>query len=60
MTDRPLLFFPNPEKADRSSSGGGPPNFQYPSHERQGKRLAPKFEQLYKSFTSLNANIQKQ
>jgi hypothetical protein len=59
MTNRPLLFFPTPEKADRSKQTGGSTKIHYPSHEQQGKRLAPKFEQLRKSFSALNANIQK-
>ncbi|MDR2172534.1 MAG: S8 family peptidase [Planctomycetaceae bacterium] len=58
MNNRPLLFFPAPEKADRTKPPGGHTKYHYPTHGQQEQRLTPKFEQLRKSFSALNANIQ--
>lgn len=57
MTDRPLLFFPLPEKTTRSIQGSGTPKVHRPSTGRQGERLAPKFDQLRKHFTHENAEV---
>ena len=60
MTQRPLLFFPVAEVANRTkkqSFGGG--SVQYPSTERQGERLSPKFEILSNVLNDQRATIQQ-
>ncbi|MDY3884352.1 S8 family peptidase [Porphyromonas somerae] len=53
MTQRPLLFFPSKEVVTRSELPRGKGNYFTPSSTRQGRRLTPRFQQL---FNSLNAN----
>lgn len=50
MARHPLLVFPTPVSAERSSltARGSPP--RVPSHDRQVARLAPRFEDLRRSF----------
>ena len=59
MVDKPLLIFPEPEKASRSKRPGGPGNYHYPSHNRQGNRLSPIFTQLQHAFEARNVEIQQ-
>jgi hypothetical protein len=57
MAERPLLFFPSKEVATRSKMGGGGGKFHYPSSERQGERLSPKFETLSNILDAQRATI---
>ncbi len=41
MAERPLLLFPQPEPASRSSLPNGRNIYRIPSHDRQGARLLP-------------------
>ena len=59
MADKPLLVFPEPEKASRSKGSGGPGHYHYPSHYRQGNRLSPIFTQLQHTFEARNVEIQQ-
>lgn len=59
MAQRPLLFFPNAEVATRSKLGSGGGKFSYPSTERQGERLSPKFEALSNVLDAQRATIQQ-
>lgn len=59
MPERPLLLFPQPEVASRSSlhmRGGG---VRLPSHQRQGARLSPMFNQLQSAFNARRVEIQQ-
>ena len=54
MPNRPLLAFPIPTYAQRSSRGGGPEQaLHLPGHGRQGRRLTPKFSELQRSAMDL-------
>lgn len=57
MPERPLLLFPSPTTADRENMPPGFGRFQKPSRERQGERLAPKFEQLQNVFEGRRAEL---
>ncbi|MDM8515661.1 S8 family peptidase [Desulfobacterales bacterium HSG16] len=57
MPELPLLFFPTPEAASRSSLGGGRGDVHLPSHQRQGKRLSPIFDRLQKAFNARRVEI---
>jgi hypothetical protein len=59
MSERPLLLFPTPEVTSKSNLGGGGGRFHLPSHQRQGERLSPKFNQLQDSFRTRNVEIQQ-
>jgi hypothetical protein len=61
MTQRPLLFFPKAGDATRTKKK---PNFfggklHYPSTERQGERLSPRFETLSNVLNAQIATIQQ-
>lgn len=59
MADKPLLIFPHPQAAERlKRSSSQPPNVHFPSHERQGQRLAPKFGELQRSFQQRSISLQ--
>ncbi len=59
MPERPLLLFPAPEMASKSSPGGGPSNIAKPSHQRQGDRLVPMFNHLQEAFETRRVEIQQ-
>lgn len=59
MADKPLLIFPEPERASKSKLGGGGGNYHYPTHDRQGNRLSPIFSQLQTAFELRNVEIQQ-
>nr|VFK01399.1 MAG: Subtilase family protein [Candidatus Kentron sp. LFY] len=59
MTERPLLLFPIPKTASRSTLGGGAGRPHLPTHHRQGQRLAPKFTQLEEAVRARNIEIQQ-
>lgn len=59
MPERPLLIFPTPQAADRSSAGTARgSNFVRPSHERQGERISVKLDQLRQAFDSRAIEVQ--
>jgi hypothetical protein len=58
MPERPLLLFPTPEIADRSKGHGFPNFIHRPSHNRQGQRLSPKFDQLQNEFNARRVELQ--
>ena len=59
MPEHPLIVFPKPEAASRSNlpSGGG--GFRRPSHDRQGQRLTPLFNQLQDAFNARRVEVQQ-
>lgn len=59
MPERPLLLFPQPKEASRSKLGGGRFTVHRPSHQRQGVRLTPMFNELQTAFDSQRVKIQK-
>ena len=58
MPERPLLLFPEPESASRTKRQGGPGGYYYPSHDSQGRRLSPIFQNLQIAFRQRNIEIQ--
>ncbi len=50
MPERPLLILPTPGQVGRSDKSGRPAKFHRPGHQRQGKRLTPRFAALQASF----------
>lgn len=59
VENRPILLFPTPEFADRtkrSGHGGNPP---LPSHDKQMRRLSPKFKELQEQFEARRLDIQQ-
>lgn len=59
MPERPLLLFPTPETADRTKGRGFPVRLHRPSHDRQGQRLSPLFEQLQEEFNARRVELQQ-
>jgi hypothetical protein len=59
MPERPLLLFPEPESASRTKRQGGPGGYYYPSHDSQGRRLSPIFQNLQIAFRQRNIEIQQ-
>ena len=57
MIENPLLIFPVPDVSSRSNLRGGGGNVHFPSHQKQGKRLIPKFENLQRVFNERRAEI---
>lgn len=55
MTERPIILFGQPKKADRSKRGGGPSTFQTPSHSRQAERLLPKMNALQSTIATMKS-----
>ena len=60
MPERPLLVLPKPgrpvERAKRR--GGIPPNISRPTRQRQGERLAPRFEALQQAIDAHRTRFQ--
>jgi len=59
MSQKPLLFFPSKEIANRSKLSGGPGNYNIPSSARQGQRLSPQFRQLFDSINARRITVQQ-
>ena len=59
MPERPVLLFPQPEVASRSSLGYARDTLQLPSHQRQGARLSPMFSQLQSTIDARRVEIQQ-
>lgn len=59
MAQRPLLFFPSKEIANRSKLGSGRGNFNTPSTSRQGQRLSPVFQQLFNNLDAQRIAVQQ-
>lgn len=59
MPDRPLLLFPAPDTADRTTGSGFSPRVHRPSHGRQGQRLSPIFTRLQAEFSSRRVELQQ-
>lgn len=57
MTDRPLLWFPQPEPASRTKLNSAPGRVSTPSHERQGSRVSIKLTQLQEAFEARRAEL---
>jgi len=59
MPERPLLLFPTPETASRSTLGGGGGRVRRPTPQRQWDRLSPVFSQLQTAFDARRIEIQQ-
>lgn len=59
MAEKPLLFFPNKDIANRTKLGGGGRRFSTPSSARQGERLSPQFNQLFNSLVAQRIVVQQ-
>src|SRR5699024_2485376 len=57
MPDRPLLLFPTPETASRSSLGGGGGWVARPAPQRQWERLSPVFRELQAAFDNQRVDV---
>ena len=59
MPERPLLVLPQPGRpVERVKRQGFPPNIRRPTRERQGERLAPRFEALQQAIDAHRARFQ--
>lgn len=58
MAQLPLLFFPTPQTANRTTLSGGTGNVHTPDAGRQWARLSPMFKQLQSSFNQDAVQIQ--
>jgi len=60
MALEPFLIFPQPSEVDRRRRRGFPPSshIHRPSPHRQGRRLAPQFRELQRTFERRAASIQ--
>ena len=59
MADLPLLFFPSPDRADRTKRKMNPVKPFKPSVSRQWERLSPVFQRLQESFNERCAELQR-
>lgn len=59
MSDRPLLFFPNPALSKKSKGSLYIPTLRMPDVSRQGQRLAPIFLNLQNAFNARRAELQQ-
>ncbi len=59
MAELPLLLFPSPEVASKTSGHGFGGNLNRPSVQRQGQRLNPVFQQLQNSFIARSVELQQ-
>lgn len=58
-TERPILIFPEPAKAEtEGAGGGGSEKIQFPSQGRQRQRLGPQMTRLESVHTSDQAHLQ--
>ena len=59
MPERPILVLPKPgQPVERAKRRGFPTNISRPSRERQGERLAPRFEALQQAIDAHRARFQ--
>jgi hypothetical protein len=58
MTERPLLWFPQPEPASRSALQGGGGNLNKPNHQVQGERVGIKLTELQRAFEARRIELQ--
>ncbi|MFP0195433.1 S8 family peptidase [Pseudomonas sp. PHC1] len=58
MTERPLLWFPQPEPASRSALQGGGGNLNKPNHQVQGERVGIKLTELQRAFEARRVELQ--
>lgn len=58
MTERPILCFPQPLPASRSSLKGGGGKFNTPSHQVQGERVGIKLTELQRAFEARRVELQ--
>lgn len=56
MAERPIILFGQPNKANKSKRGGGPPSFQKPTHSRQTIRLAPIMNALQSTVATMKTS----
>ena len=59
MSERPLLLFPTPQKADRTKQKPQFGRVHKPNSVRQGQRLSPMFSQLQEAFDARRVEIQQ-
>ncbi|MHB1697535.1 MAG: S8 family peptidase [bacterium] len=59
MSKHPLLLFPTPETASRTTLGGGGGRLKKPTPQRQWNRLSPIFSQLQTAFDARRVEIQQ-
>lgn len=59
MSERPLLLFPIPQKADRTKQTPSYGHVHRPNATRQGQRLSPIFDQLQLAFDARRIEIQQ-
>lgn len=59
MVQRPLLFFPRKEIANRSKLPPVRGNYNTPSSSRQGQRLSPVFQQLFNNLNAQRITVQQ-
>ena len=59
MPELPLLLFPTPETASRSTLGGGGGSVRRPTPQQQWDRLSPVFSQLQAAFEVRRVEIQQ-
>ena len=59
MQERPIILFPNPEKADRETKTPFFSRIQKPSFRRQYNRLQPTFSALQNAYEQKNLKIQQ-
>ena len=59
MAQKPLLFFPSKEVANRSKLSSGRGNYFTPSSTRQGQRLSPAFQQLFDNLDAQRIAVQQ-
>lgn len=57
MAERPLLLFPRPDEAPRGRLHSGFDHFSLPTHMRQGERLSPMLDELWKQFVTRCAEM---
>ncbi|MGP8291144.1 S8 family peptidase [Vreelandella zhanjiangensis] len=59
MSDRPLLWFPQPTPASRSNLSGRGGKINLPNHQKQGERVGIKLARLQRTFEARRAEILK-
>ena len=59
MSERPIILFPSPEKADRNAKNVVVRRYNMPRFPQQYNRLQPSFNVLQESFRQKNIKIQQ-
>ncbi|WP_313117544.1 S8 family peptidase [Ectopseudomonas guguanensis] len=57
MTERPLLWFPQPQDASRTKLAPPVNNLHKPTHQKQGERVGVKLTQLQEAFEARRAEV---